>query len=184
MSTSKHSSHTQSEARATQSERNVVSAGGNSIAGGDSLASVEDLNQIRQAPIPAALTKNPVRGLGAGFTPEVRKELGSPKLAAYFGTRVKLGEMVTAAARYAEMDARRTRLEHTAALAARIGAPDGVMVEEELAKLMKGWADFEKDLPREALALEALRERWLAVHPGSKNRKPKASPSTDTPAKS
>lgn len=81
------------------------------------------------------------------------------------------------------MDARRTRFEHAAALAAQIAAPDGLLVEEQLGKLMKSWPEVERDCPKEALALEPLRKCWRDKHPGPKTKKAKPAETPETPTK-
>ena len=86
--------------------------------------------------------------------------------------------MIAAAARYAVYDNIRTRLENSANLAAQIGAPDGMLVEGELGKLMRTWSDFEAALPKEALALESFREQWSSAHPGRRATKKASGKST------
>ena len=131
----------------------------------------EDLKQMRQTAVPPAVPRNPPRGLGDGFTPEVKRILSHPGVRSFFGTRVNLAGLLEAEGRFEIFDAIRTRADNTSALAAQISAPDGLMMLDQLAKMMSNWDDFEEAFPKEALVLSPLQELWVANHPGRKPAK-------------
>ena len=131
----------------------------------------EDLKLMRQTAVPPAVPRNPPRGMGDSFTPDVKRILSHPGVHSFFGTRVDLAGMLEAEGRYETFDVVRTRADSTSALAAQISAPDGLMVLDQLGKMMINWDDFEEAFPKEALVLAPLQALWVANHPGRKPAK-------------
>jgi hypothetical protein len=151
-------------ASAPRNEMNILSL---PVDSGSAVASTTDSVFIEAArKVPAARTKNPSKGTAGAITPPMVSVLKSPAVTGYYGTRVDLEQMVDRHERYAAFTALQTRFENSAAIAAQLGAPDGAYVEEQLSKFMSNWEDFEEQLPKEALALQALRDYWTAAHPG------------------
>jgi hypothetical protein len=154
----------------------------------DALATVDDVHFTKTADVPAALPKNPTSGIGRIFTPSIREVLRKQAIAGYFGTRVKVVEMVAAAEKSAEAEDMALRFDNSSAIVTQIGAPHGATTEAELAKFMKNWDDFVVDHPREAQVLEPIHQWWKDHHPGGSGKKAEvAAPAevtrSDKPAK-
>jgi hypothetical protein len=134
----------------------------------------EDITWLNGTPIPPDTGKHPSRTSFTGFTPAVNAVLQKPEVIAYFGARANLGALPDAAQRYTQAEGVRQRFLNGADMAARIGAPDGVIVETALAEIMKHWPAFSAAFPAEAITLAPLRAWWVARHKTGKKKSQKA----------
>jgi hypothetical protein len=132
----------------------------------DGLATTPDVDRTRSEVVPTWNGKGPNQYTAEAFTPEVEHVLSRAEEQAFFGTRIDFPQMLTRLERYRDWHGVSTRFQNTAAVAAQIAAPDGAFVEGELSKIMRSWDEFAAARPRDALALQPLREFWDATHPG------------------
>ena len=135
------------------------------------IITAHDVEELHKENIPPEVPKNPPRGMGDWFTPDVKRTLNTSAVRGYFGTRVDMPKLLHAEQRYSRFDDMRTRIDNTAAVVAQICAPDGQYIEDQIGKIMNDWDDLTVALPREALALEPLHTAWMAAHPGRKATK-------------